>query len=227
MISLTVNRNQIDYVGSFEKPAFSLMGQIRRVLEGLFGCFSVYQTTLADFKIEDLASQPANSGVNVFLRSLGNYKLRFDRVEWTVINFEDQDFDQFPELLSSAEKWLRSTSSEVAFSSHIFSYVAHCKLSSGTARDFLLTRQSETLIEAGEPLGNGIIYNWFDGEIKGKCQLVVDHSFVIKDGLWVQLSTTIEGDQIDYPSVLQRGKAAMNEALGKIGLRLETEQEVE
>jgi hypothetical protein len=226
MITLTVNRNQLDYLGTFEKPAFNLMGEVRCVLEGLFKCFSAYQPTLADFRIEDSVSQPANSGVNVFLRSLGNYKLRFDRVEWTVLNFEDRELMQFPELLGNGERWLRSATQGISFSSHIFSYVAHCKLSSGTAKEFLLSRQSERLINSGELLGNGIIYNWFDGEIKGKCQLVIDHSLIVKDGLWIQLSTTIEEDEIDHSSVIKVGETAINEALTKIGLRLETEQEV-
>src|SRR5262245_3788525 len=143
MITLTVNQNQIDYAGALEKPAFSLIGKARRIIEGLYNCFAAHQVTLSDFRADETVTNPSTWGVNVYLKSLGVYRFRFDRLEWTAAGFSDDDLRLFPEIIKQGEEWLRSAAQGVSFKSHTFLYAAHCKLSEGTSQDFLLGLQEK------------------------------------------------------------------------------------
>ncbi len=225
MRTLTVNRNQIEYVGTFERPAFSLVGNTR-IMEGLYDAFSVYQVALADFRLDTGATLATDFGVNVSLKSLGQYRLRFDRVEWTVINFVDEDFPRLPDVLKRGEIWLRSVEPTLLFKTHTFAYGAHCHLSEGTAQEFLLGLPGNYDISLGESLGNGLIYNWYDARVGGRFNLVIDHSLSVKDGIFIQLVSVIESDRIGYSEVTLIGQSALNEALSRIGLQLEQEKEI-
>jgi hypothetical protein len=227
MITLTVNQNQTDYIGLLERPAFNLMGEGRQIIEGLYNAFSTYQVALTDFRLEEVVTTPSSFGVNVYLKSLGSYKFRFDRVEWTAINFVDEDLPKFPELLKRGEDWLRSAVPGVSFKSHTFFYTGHCRLSEGTSQDFLIRLPGKDIIDIGQDLGSGIIHNWRDPGIEGRFQLLIDHSLSIKDGIFIQLMALIEGDQVDYSAITAKGQASIKEALKKIDLQLETEQGVE
>jgi hypothetical protein len=226
MITLTVNQNQTDYIGLLEKPAFSLMGEGRQIIEGLYHAFSGYQVALTDFRLEEVVTTPSSFGVNVYLRSLGSYRCRFDRVEWTATNFVDGDLSKFPEILKLGEDWLRSAVPDISFKSHTFFYTGHCQLSEGTSQSFLLGLPCKDIIVMGQDLGGGIIHNWRDPGIGGRFQLLIDHSLSIKDGLFIQLMALIEGDRVDYSAITATGQASLKEALRKIGLQLETEQEI-
>ncbi len=227
MITLTVNQNQIDYIGLFEKPAFNLIGEGRRMIEGLYSAFSAYQVALTDFRLEEVVTNPSSFGVNVYLKSLGSYKFRFDRVEWTAINLVDEDLSKFPEMLKRSEDWLRSAVPGISFKSHSFFYAGHCRLSEGTSQNFLLGLSGRDIIDMGQNLGSGIIHNWHDPGIEGRFQLLIDHSLSIKDGIFIQLMALIEGDRVDYSTITSAGQASLKEALKKIGLQFETEQEIE
>lgn len=222
MRTLTVNRNQIDYVGTFERPAFSLVGNMR-VLEGLYDTFSKFQLSLADFRLETGAAVPSDNGINIFLKSLGQYRFRFDRVEWTVINFVDDIFPQLPEVLILSETWLRLAETALVFKTHTFVYGAHCLLSEGTSKDFLLSLPAKFDINLGESLGNGLVFNWHDARIGGRFNLVIDHSLSVKDGIFIQLAYITESDRIDYPQIVSIGQESLNKVLGQIGLQFEQE----
>ena len=225
MRTLTVNRNQIDYVGTFERPAFSLVGNTR-IMEGLYDAFSVYQVTLADFRLDTGATVATDFGVNVFLKSLGQYRLRFDRVEWSVSGFVDEDMPRLPEVLKKGEEWLRTMEPSLSFKSHTFVYNAHCQLSEGTSKEFLLGLHRNDDLNLGESLGNGLIHSWRDTNIGGRFNLVIDHSLFVKDGIFIQLISLIEDDQTDHSVVFAAGQTALNQALNNIGLQLEQEKEI-
>lgn len=225
MITLTINRNQIDYIGTFERPAFSLVGN-SNVLEGLFDTFSKFQVPLSDFRLDTAAAVPTDNGINIFLKSLGLYRLRFDRVEWTVTDFLDVDFSRLPDVLTQGATWLRSVETNFSFKTHTFVYSAHCRLSEGTAKDFLLNFPDKIAFNLGESLGNGLIFNWHDARIGGRFNLIIDHSLSVKDGLFIQLAGIVEGDSLDYPQVINLGQGALNEILGKLGLQFEQEEEI-
>jgi hypothetical protein len=226
MITLTVKQNQIEYIGLFEKPVFSLVGEARQIFEGLYNAFSPYQVALSDFRLEETLTTPSSFGVNVHLKSLGSYKFRFDRVECTVIGFADEDLTKFAVALKRGEDWLRSAAPGFSFKSHTFFYAGHCQLSESTSQDFLLALPGREVIDIGQGLGDGIIHNWRDSETGGRFQFLIDHSLSINDGIFIQLTALIADDQLDYSAAISRGQALLGEALEKIGLQLEAEQEI-
>jgi hypothetical protein len=225
MINLTINRNQIEYVGVFERPVFALVNNVR-VLEGLYEVFSRFQVALSDFRLENSSTIPTENSINIFLKSLGHYKLRFDRVEWVVSNFDDDDFNRLPEVLMSGEEWLRSVETNLSFKTHTFVYGAHCHLSKGTAKDFLLSLPVKVDFSLKENLGSGLVFNWHDARISGKFNLIIDHSLSVKDGIFIQLAYFGENEGIDYPQILSIGQQSLNEVLAQIGLQFEQEEEV-
>ena len=227
MITLTINQNQIEYVGLLEKPAFRLIGEARQIIEGLYNAFSPYQAALTDFRFEEVATTPSSFGVNVYLKSLGIYKFRFDRVEWKVSGFVDEDLPNLVAILKRGEDWLRSAAPGISFRSHTFYYAGHCQLSESTSQDFLLGLPGKEVIDIGQSLGDGIVHNWRDSETGGRFQLLIDHSLSVKDGVFIQLMAQFEEDRLDYSEIILRGRALLDEALKKIGLQLEAEQEVE
>ncbi|MBS1808684.1 MAG: hypothetical protein JST84_10875 [Acidobacteria bacterium] len=225
MRTLTINRNQIDYAGTFERPVFSLVGNTC-ILEGLYDTFSRFGVTLSDFRLDTNMAVPAENGVNVFLKSLGQYRLKFDRVEWTVLNFVDEDFPRSPEVLACGEEWLRSVEENLTFKNHTFVYGAHCLLAEGTAKDFLLSLPNKSDLSLGDGLGNGLIFNWYDADIHGRFNLILDHSLSVKDGIFIQLICVIEKDGINYHQVLSNGQQSLNKVLDHCGLQFEQETEV-
>jgi len=225
MLTLTVNRNQIDYAGTFERPVFSLVGNTR-ILEGLYDTFSKFGVTLSDFRLDTNTTVPAENGVNIFLKTLGHYRLKFDRIEWTAINFVDEVIPQSPEVLICGEKWLRSVEENLTFKNHTFVYGAHCLLSEGTAKDFLLRLPDNSDLSLGDRLGNGLIFNWYDAEIDGRFNLILDHSLSAKGGIFIQLICVIEKDEINYHQVLNNGQESLNKVLHHFGLQFEQETEV-
>lgn len=226
MITLTVNQNQMDYIGLLDKPVFALMGEGREIIEGLYGAFALRGVTLADFRLDEVATMPSSFGVNVNLKSYGVYKLRFDRVEWSVNDFIDGQLSEFPEILRRGEDWLRSVAQDVYFKKHSFLYTGHCRLSEGTSQDFLLSFSGQEALAIGQNLGNGIIYNWFDTETGGRFQLLIDHSLTVKGGIFIQLMALFDGDRVDHSTIIATGQTSLNKALNKIGLQLEIEQEI-
>jgi hypothetical protein len=223
MKTLTINQTQVNYVGTFARPALSLMSGTSKLIEGLYEAFSDYQLELQNFYIEGTGANPSTIGANVGLGTLGIYRLKLDRAEWFISDFDDEALEKFPEVLQHGSDWLRSHIENFSFKSHALIYVSHSKLSEGTSQDFLLSLPSKNLFEFGQNLGEGIIYNWLDPEIGGRVQLMIDHSLTVKDGLYVQLSAVIDADEINYANVAERGWDIFDEALEKIGLEVEEE----
>lgn len=226
MITLMVNQNQIEYRGVFKKPAFNLWGKSDQILEGLYSAFSSNQLTLSDFQKEEDGASPSNSGVSINLKTLGRYRFRFDRVEWIAANIGNNVIAELPELLKKGEDWLRAVVPDISFISHIYIYAGHCQLSEGTSQEYLLSLPRKEFIDIGQSLGHGILHNWFDHEIKGRVQLMVDHSLSIQHGLYIQFLTVVEGNQIDHSAIVSRMHSSLIEVMNKIGLQFETEQEV-
>lgn len=225
MRRLTVSRNQIDYAGTFEKPAFSLVNN-PRILEGLYNSFAEFQVTLSDFRFDTSVAIPADNAISVFLKSLGQYRLKFDRVEWSVMGFMNEDIPSLSEVLKRGEEWLRLTEANLAFKAHTFVYSAHCFISESTAKDFFLSLSPKIDLGFGESIGDGLIFNWSDAKISGRFNLVIDHSLSIKDGVFIQLACIVESDYVNYGEIINSGQWALNQALAKLGLQFEQEEEI-
>jgi hypothetical protein len=225
MPTLTINYNQLSYAGTFVKPAFDLLsGKIAG--GGLFDVFTPFGIALHSISEEGLISNPSTVAINVYLANLGNYKLKLDGVEWKVINFGEEVIPKFPEVLQASSAWLRASVANFSFKNHVFIYNAHCALPKGNSKEFLLGLGYKSPLILGEELGNGLIHNWFSAELGASIQFMLDRSTPVKGGLFVQFIVVIEGDQIDYQVVSEKGYGILLTELKALGLEFEGEQEV-
>jgi len=225
MPTLTVNYNQLTYSGTFVKPAFDLLsGKIAG--GGLFDVFSPFGIALNSISEEGLLSNPSTLAINVYLGNLGNYKLKLDGVEWKAINFDDEAIPKFPEVLQAASDWLRASVANFSFKSHVFIYNSHCAMSEGNAKEFLLALGYKSPVILGEELGNGLIHNWFSAELGGSVQFLLDRSKAVQGGLFVQFIVVIEGDQIDYRMLSEKGYGILATELSALGFEFEEEQKI-
>jgi len=225
MPTLTVNYNQLSYAGTFVKPAFDLLGG-KLGGGGLYELFSPFGIGLNSISEEGSISSPSTVAINIYLGTLGSYKLKLESVEWKVTNYGEEVLSKFPEVLQASSEWLRASVADFSYKNHVFVYNAHCALSEGASKEFLLSLGHKSPVVLGEELGNGLIHNWFSPDLGATVQFTVDRSTPIKDGLFIQFIVVIEGDQIDYQSISEKGYAILNAELKALGLELEEEQEV-
>lgn len=225
MITLSSDQNQVSYIGLFSRPVFALWKDRMDLTEQAYEIFSPYETTLLDMRFESFGRSPGEEAFVITLRDLGSITLRFDRLEWTLEDFNDEDLALAPEMLQRLDNSLRSSVEGLEFKNHVFIYFSHSKLSEGTARDYLLSFPNRELPGIEQNLGSGIIYNWVDAEIGGRVQLLIDHSNVVADGLLLQFSILMNNNDIDFRSVIEKARNRLEYALRIIGL--EIEQEVE
>ncbi len=223
MRQLIIQQNQVNYVGLFSKPAFSLWGEGSKILGELYKAFSPYRVTLADFKQDYLSPVLSDVSVTVFLGANGNYKFKFDRVEASFSNFTEQDLAGFPGVLSRGTDWLRSNLPDFSFQTHLLTYHNHSRLSEGTAKEFLLSSSQVSLDKIGVGLGNGLIFNWIEPKLERRMQLMVDHSYVYADALFIQLLMQVTGDEIDYSETAVTARDLLNKALAMIEFEIENE----
>ena len=223
MRKLTVLQNQVSYIGLFSKPAFSLWGDGARILEGLYETFAPYKINLADFRQDSLSPVVADASVTVFVGVSGSYKFKFDRLELTLSNLSDSDLAALPEMLARGTSWLRATVSDFSFQTHLFTYNNHSEVSGGTAKDFLSTLPQVELPDVGRGIGNGVIFNWIEPKLERRVQLLIDHSNIHKDGLFIQLSLQSTADEVDYLEAVATGRVILDTVLAKVGLVIESE----
>jgi hypothetical protein len=223
MRKLIIQQNQVNYVGLFSKPAFSLWGNGARILEELYKAFSPYKVSLADFRQDYLSPVISDTSVTVFLGSNGNYKFKFDRVEVLLSNFTEQELTNFPDVLLRGTDWLRSDIPDFSFQTHLFTYHNHSKLSEGTAKEFLLSFSQVSLGDIGMGIGNGLIFNWIEPKQERRVQLTIDHSYAYVDALFIQFLMQSGGDKIDYWETAATGRELLDNALAKIGLEIKKE----
>jgi len=224
MRKLIIQQNQVNYVGLFSKPAFSLWGDSSRILEELYRAFAPYKVNLADFRRDSLSTILSDISVTVFLGNNGNYKFKLDRVEASLSNFTEQELAGFPDMLSRGTGWLRSSLPDFSFQTHLFTYNNHSKLSEGTAKEFLLSFSQVNLDNVGTSLGNGLIFNWIEPKLERRVQLMIDHSYAYADGLFIQFLMQSTGDKIDYLETSTTGRDLLDKALAAIGLEIEDEE---
>jgi hypothetical protein len=225
MPTLTINYNQLSYSGTFAQPAFDLLaGKLPG--GGLYNVFSPFGIGLHSIFEEGAMASPGTLAINIYLGDLGNYKLRLDSVEWKVINFSEEVIPRFPEVLKGAADWLRSSVSEFAFKKHVFVYNAHCALSEGNSKDFLLSLGYKSPLVLGEELGNGLIHNWFSKELAASIQFMLDRSTPVEGGLFVQFILMTDNDNVDYQMLAEKGYGILVNELNALGLDIEREKEV-
>jgi hypothetical protein len=220
MPRLTIQEDTNSYTGFFLSPAFALWGEGLRLIEGLYRTFNDYGAGLNDIKA-DATSDSSSSGVNVDLGSLGDYKLGFEQVEWTVNNIDDEDFARVPAMLSRGDVWLRSVVPDFGFKLHGFNYYSHNLLSDVTSQDFLRKFSSADIHGVGTSLGNGLIFHWELPEDGWRMNLTIDHSNIHVGGLFLEQDVYALSDKIDYENLVISSRKLLRDTLAKIDLEFE------
>lgn len=222
MTRLLVQQSVADYVGAFARPPFSLWGDGKALLEGLFDAFSDFNVSLKDFRVEGTPEDPSSQAVKVYIGSSGQYRFRFDRVEATLTNGTDADVRLLPALLSTSSSWLEAAVPGFRFQTHLFSYGIHCALAEGTSESYLSSLSTPRLPTFGTARGSGVIFHGERSEPPWRLQLTIDHSLIVEHGLYIQF-VLVTSDGVDYPLLFQEAEATLRSSLAELGLSFEDE----
>jgi hypothetical protein len=220
MSKLIVKQNQLDYVGVFSHPAFSLYGNSSKLLEGVYTTFAPYQVALTDIREDSPYGRPSELALTVSFGRSSFFRLRLDRIEFTVYNFTSEDLQVFPQILRSSDDWLRSMISSFSWDSHFFGSTSHNGLSEGTSREYLRGLSSLDIPGIGISEGSGVIYHWEVPSEDWRVQLLIDHSTSVPSGLFINFILRPTPDKIDYEQVTLKGFDLFKRALASIGLEV-------
>lgn len=220
MMAIEIEQNQIDYIGAFAAPAFPLWGEGRSLLEGLYEAFSAFNLSLADFRIEGSSDDPSSQSVRVSLAGTATFRFRFDRIEFALTNFDPSELDRFFGALTRTAEWLKSTLPGFRFRSHLIGYAAHATTPGQSSSEFLQTLRVPELRALGDGRGSGIIFHGEYPNADRREQFTLDHSLVVNGGLFLNLVSVSESDQMDYAVEAKRLTAVFGEALNELGLFL-------
>ena len=220
MPKLIVSQNQLDYVGIFSRPSFPLYGSGPKLLEGLYTAFSPYRVTLSDIRDDSIYGRPSELSLTVSFGLSGLFKLKLDRIEFSVYNFRAEDLQVFPQILRSGDEWLRSAISDFSWGSHLFGSMSHNALSEGTSEEFLCGLSGLDIPNMGTSQGSGVIYHWTLPMDNWRVQLLIDHSTTVNSGLFINFLLRPSGDRIDYEHVTLKGFDLFKRAVTTIGLEI-------
>lgn len=226
MITLSINQNQASYLGSFVAPAFNLWSDRHKLVESMYQVFSGYGGNLNNIRLESLGRSPGGEAIVVESDDIGIYKLRYDHVEWTFNDFTNEDIERVPEILSVAEKWLRSGNVGLQYKTHVLAYMSHCSISKGTVQDYLRGISKNSISGLGQDHGSGMIFNWLDNDLGGEAQFTINHSRVVSNGIYVEFIGTINNDHIDFNNSVKLVRGKLTYVLSALGLEIEQEEEV-
>jgi hypothetical protein len=218
MRRLITQEDTNSYDGFFLRPAFALWTEGVKIIEGLYRTFNDYEVGLTDIKA-DAFPDSSSPGINVDLHGLGDYKLGFEQVEWTMSNISDEDFARVPKVLSRGEEWIRSVVPDFAFKLHEFNYYSHSLLSEGTSQDFFREFSKVDIPDVGVSLGSGLIFHWELPEEGWRMNLTIDHSNIYVGGLFLEQEVFVSSDKVEYTKLITSSQRLLEDALAKIGLK--------
>jgi hypothetical protein len=223
MRRLITQEDTTGYAGFFLHPAFALWSGGVRIIEGLYHTFNEYGAGLDDIKLET-TPESSSPVVKVDLGDLGDYKVSFEQVEWEVSNIDGEDFARVPEILGRGEKWLRSITPDFAFKLHGLTYYSHNLLSEGTSGDLLRGVSNVDIPDVGASLGTGLMFHWQLPKEGWRMNLIVDHSNLYTDGLFLEQEVFVLSDEIDYTKLVISSRKLLADALTKIGLEFGSDE---
>jgi len=221
---LSVQRNGIEYFGTFARPAFHLWGKGDLILSGLYEAFQGLGVNASAMRAVRTSDRVTDEAVVVQLGPEAEYRYRFDRVEATLSNFTPTGLDRLPDALESGAAWLRSTLPDFAFTSHVFICRSHSAVVGATSREVLLGLDNRRPVALGEDFGTGMILHGRQPD--GEFTLTVDRSLFTPDGIYVEFVGSFLGDAIDYHATMRRARTVASEELKGVGLQFEEENEV-
>lgn len=220
MNELRVQRNEILHIAHFEKPILGLWGEGKTLIEGLYGAFSPFGTSLGDIRNESSSLNPADQVVAVNVGLVGVHRFRFDRLETAFFNFGDDFLTAIPKILDASTNWLRKPVPSARFSSHQFTYSCHSLVAEGESARRVLRFAERPSTSAGRSIGSGVILNW-ELEDKGwVTRLLLDKSVLFPKGLFLMFSLTVKTDKVDYASILSEGRTYFDSVLSELELKL-------
>jgi hypothetical protein len=220
---LAVQRNQLDYVGLYSRPAFAMWGNGQAVMEGMYDALQGFHSGLGDFRVLGDASNPTDQTVAVSVGARAEYRFKFDRIEATLYNFGRSDTETFPTMLDRGEAWLRESLPRFSFRSHLITYAAHAAVQEGAADGLLRALSSASIPVLGDDLGTGVIFHARHPEHGWVVQLSLDHSVLIDGGLYLQFQVLSTDDLLDARFALKTGRTLLEQALESVGVHLHDE----
>lgn len=220
MKTLQVVQNEINYKGSFRSPLFEVWGAGAPLLQALFSSFSPFGVGLAHIRSEESSNKsPSDQAIVV---QLGNwiYRWRIERVELNLTNFNEQDLKGVPKLLDASDDWMEKLGITVAYSVRQFSYVGHFNIEQASAHHVLEPLAHLRLGAGQESRAPGHIFHWCDSDKGWEGDLVIDHSQVVPDGLFVLYSGIANIWQGDHEALVTYLEQRLDSLLSQVGLRL-------
>ncbi|MFI5098603.1 MAG: hypothetical protein ACHQT6_11580 [Candidatus Acidiferrales bacterium] len=218
--TLDLQHESLLYTASFANPPFELWGGAGGgIVKELYKALAPYKVTLQQFQ---LSSGMASAGDTVVTVRIGNTTLKFafDKLEVTFASFSEEEFQGIPKFLTSVTGWLTRTSKDFRFSSHHVAYHSHSFLKGTAVDDFLRTLTSSHASLGGLNLGGGISLYRMVPDKKWLAELFVDKSRHLSGSLYIGLSLQIEGNTIDYESLLTDGREYLVGILALLDLEL-------
>jgi hypothetical protein len=219
MQKLLVQQANVDYYGLFTAPAFSLIGEMRQIIEGLSEAFSANNVGLGNFRLDGDVSEPSSASVTVRLGSFGLYKFKFEQVQASLGAFSDDDLEGFISVIAKGNKWLREKVNDFSFRSHIFSYASHNIIVDTTSTAFLTALPRRSIPIPGEDLGSGLLETWHDKEMNARIRLSLDHSLQTQDGLYISYMVVFDRDGINYVDDAHRSRKLLEQYLANVNLQ--------
>lgn len=221
MLKLRIAQNTVDYHGFFGQPAFELMGDARSVVQLLYNTFAVYGVSLTSLRLDGDAAEPSTAMAVVRLGRRGVYRFKFDQIQATLADFDDEQLTGFVEALQLADEYLRATIKQLSMKTHAFFYSSHSMLSEGTSIDFFRRLPGAHLPVPGEDMGSGVIQNWRDLDLGARFSLTLDHSLAYNGGVFLNYRVVLDRDRIDYAALAAKARHLLTEMLASMGLELD------
>lgn len=225
MKKLNLDQAQVAYTATFAAPAFSLWHDRAALIEQIYEALNAFGVTLSDMRYETLDRTASGASLIITTVELGNFRLKLDSLEWAIVDFVNEDLQEVSGMLKGIEDLLRSKQKGFEFKHHTINYFNHSKLSEGTRKSFLDSLSTKPLQTVGKNLGTGVIYHWQDDVLNAQSQLLITHSLIVEDGLFIQYNFIFERPTVDYQELVEVAINRLDRALAEIDIEIEIEVE--
>lgn len=220
MFELTFQQNFLSYVGVFRDPPLDLwFVSGGAIFPGLHRALAPFGASIEEATIDSASSRPAEQALVFNFGSQAQYRFSVGRVKADLSQFDESAALKFPEMIASAEAWLRAASEETSFSSHMYSYSLHSEVVDNTSSDVLQNLSDLHPAILGTNRGTGLTFhaNHEDGSL---IQLSLDHSLAVPDGIYLQYVWTSTEDTIDHVAEVQANRERLEAALETLDLTI-------
>lgn len=220
MPQFDIGENALGYEARFSPPPFSLLDQTGVLVSGLYHAFLGMHSGLDSFTVEEQTENALAPGIAVALGERGTYTFRFDYIQWDLPQAWSWEWDPSP--LTRGDAWLRTVAPSIVYQSQVFTYEAHGLLVNSNAGDYLLSLGSPALAGMGANAGTGLIFHMSYTDHSWYVHLMIDHSHVLPGGLFVQMVTTILGNQTAHEAMVKGIRNIFQNSLTQLGLEIIT-----